>query len=182
MDRALSEGILLRRQLVGMLFILLSFSIVTVSAFVYQQATQTVTQNIVEVATINLKNSDLGDIDEGDTKTYTKNEVSNLGDAISITTTKSGVYLHLNSDLDDLDTYYNTYNIVVKFDTVPAGSGHSSGDTACTLTLSSPDYSSINLDVSGTWTFDFEITTNPKSVDSDTETTVTIVVLAESSS
>jgi len=172
----------LRGRLVGVLFIVLSFSIVTVSAFVYQQATQTVTQTIVEVATINLKNSDLGSIDEGDTQTYTKNDVGNLGDAITITTTKNHVYLHLDSNLDSLDTYYNTYNIVVKFNTVPQGSTHSTGETACTLSISAPDYSAIDLDVSGTWTFDFEVTTNPKSVDSDTDTTVSITVLAESTS
>ncbi|MCP8315327.1 MAG: hypothetical protein H3Z51_00495 [archaeon] len=166
------------RSLVGVLFILLSLSIVTVSAFVYQQANQTVGQNIVEVATITLKSSDLGSIDEGDTKTYTKSDVPNLGNAISITTTKATVYLHLDSDLNALNTYYNTYNIVVKFATVPPGSSKSG--TACTLSLSSPDYHSIDLDVSGTWTFDFEITTNPKSVNSNTATTVTIVVSAES--
>jgi len=168
------------RRVVGVLFILLSLSILTASAFVYQQANQDVDQNIVEVATITLKSSDLGNIDEGDTKTYTKNEVANLGNAISITTTKANVYLHLDSDLNTLDTYYNTYNIVVKFATVPGGSSHSPGDLACTLSLSSPDYSSITLDVSGSWTFDFEITTNPKSVNSNTATTVTIIVKAES--
>ncbi|MCP8316426.1 MAG: hypothetical protein H3Z51_06145, partial [archaeon] len=130
-------------RLVGVIFILLSLSIVTASAFVYQQANQTVDQNIVEVATITLKSSDLGNIDEGDTKTYTKTEVPNLGNAISITTTKATVYLHLNSDLDALNTYYNTYNIVVKFATVPGGSSHSVGQIACTLSLLSPDYSSI---------------------------------------
>ena len=172
----------MRRRLVGVMFILLGLSIVTTSAFIYQQATQTVSQNILEIATITLKNSDLGEIEEGDTKTYTKSDVSNLGDAISISTTKAHVYMHLNSDLDSLGTYYNTYNIVVKYNSVPVGSSHSSGDTACTLSLSSPDYSSIDLDVTGSWTFDFEITTNPKSVDSDTSTTVTIVVTAESTS
>jgi len=168
------------RKLIGVIFILLSLSIVTASAFVYQQANQTVDQNIVEVATITLKNSALGSIDEGDTKTYTKAGVPELGDAISITTTKATVYLHLDSDLQLLSDKYNTYNIVVKFITVPVGSSHSVGQTACTLSLLSPDYSSIDLDVSGSWAFDFEITTNPKSVNSNTATTVTIVVSAES--
>ncbi|NWG09747.1 MAG: hypothetical protein HXX80_05530 [Nitrososphaerales archaeon] len=168
------------RRLVGVLFILMSLSILTASAFVYQQANQTVDQNIVEVATITLKSSDLGNIDEGDTKTYTKADVAELGSAISITTTKANVYLHLDSDLNSLDTYYNTYNIVVKFITVPGLSSHDPGDVACTLTPASPDYSSIDLDVSGSWAFDFEITTSPKSVDSNTATTVTITVLAKS--
>lgn len=83
---------------------------------------------------------------------------------------------------DALTTYYDTYNIVVKFATVPGGSSYSSGQTACTLSLASPDYSSIDLDVAGSWTFNFEITTTAKSVSSDQATTVTINVSAESTS
>ena len=162
----------------GLFFILLSFMIVSVSAFVYESAQQTVTQTIVEVATITLENSALGSIDEGDTTTYTKTEVALLGDAISITTTKASVYLHLDSDLNDL-TDYSTYTITVKFAQVE-GSTYSVGDTACTMTLASPDPSAIDLDAAGTWTFDFEVTTTPSSVDADTPTTVTIDVTAES--
>lgn len=169
------------KSLVGVLFLMLSLSIVGVSAFVYEQASQTVTQTIVDVATIALLDSALGSIDEGDTQTYTNVTVASLGDAISITTTKA-VYLHLDSDVDSLSTYYSTYNIVVKFDTVPGGSSHTSGQTACTLTLASPDYSSIDLDVAGSWTFNFEITTTVSSVSSDQPTTVTINVSAESTS
>jgi len=170
------------KSLVGVLFLMLSFSIVAVSAFVYEQASQTVTQTIVNVATITLQNSALGSIDEGDTQTYTNATVASLGDAISITTTKATVYLHLDSDVDILSSDYSTYNVVVKFDTVPGGSTHSSGDTACTLTLASPDYSSIDLDVAGSWTFNFEITTTASSVSSDQPTTVIINVSAESTS
>ncbi len=170
----------LKESSVGILLIILSFSIVTVSAFVYESAQQTVTQTIVEVATITLQNSALGNIDEGDTTTYTKTGVATLGDAISITTTKASVYLHLDSDLESL-TDYSTYNIVVKFSQV-VGSTYSVGDTASTLTLASPDtgVSPIDLDAAGTWKFDFEITTTPSSVDADTPTTVTIDVTAES--
>lgn len=169
-----------RKSLVGILFILLSLTIVSVSAFVYEQATQTVTQTILEIATITLKNSALGDIEEGETITYTNVTVANLGDAISITTTKANVYLHLDSDVDSLSTYYTTYNIVVKFATVPGGSSYTPGNTACTLSLASPDYSSITLDVAGSWTFNFEITTTADSVSSNQGTTVNIIVTAES--
>ena len=169
------------KSLVGVLFLMLSFSIVAVSAFVYEEASQTVTQTIVNVATITLQDSALGSIDEGETKTYTNVTVASLGDAISITTTKA-VYLHLVSDVDSLSSDYTTYNVVVKFDTVPGGSSHTSGQTACTLTLTLPDYSSIDLDVAGSWTFNFEITTTASSVSSDQPTTVTIDVSAESTS
>jgi len=171
---------MLRKSAVGALFIVLSFLIVSVSAFVYETGEQTVTQTVKQIATLTLKNSALGNIEEGETKSYTKATVANLGDAISVATTKADVYLHLDSDVDSLTTEYTTYNIVVKFDTVPGGSSHLSGDIACTLSLASPDYSSIDLDASGSWTFDFEITTTAKSVNSNQPTTVTITVTAES--
>lgn len=173
-----------KKSLIGALFLLLSLSIPVVSAFVYESAQQTVTQTIVEVATITLQNSALGNLDEGETKTYTKIggggdvELASLGDAISLTTTKASVYLHLDSDLDSL-TDYATYNIVVKFSAVE-GTTYSVGETACTLNLTSPDHSSVNLDVAGTWAFDFELTTTANSVNANSPTTVTIVVTAES--
>jgi len=159
----------------------MSFTIASVSAYVYESAQQTITQTIKEVATLTLKNSALGNIEEGETKSYTKNEVADLGNAISVVTTKANVYLHLVSDVDSLNSYYSTYNIVVRFATVPAGSVlHSVGDVACTLTLGSPSYSSIDLDAAGSWIFDFEITTTAQSVDADQATTVTITVSAQS--
>lgn len=173
-----------KNAILGLLLVLVSFSVVGVSAFIYEQASQTVSQTILEIATITLQNSALGDIEEGETITYTNATVSSLGDAISITTTKASVYLYLESDLDSISitTYYTTYNIVVKFATVPGGSSHSSGDTACTLSMASPDYSSIGLDVAGSWTFNFEVTTTAKSVNSNQPTTVTINVSAQSAS
>lgn len=167
-----------RMNLVGLL-ILVSVAAV-VFAYVYQTAQQTVTQTVKEIATLTLQNSALGNIEEGETKTYNKTGISSLGNIINITTTKANVYLHLNSDVDSLSTYYSTYNVTAKFATVPGGSSHSIGDTACTLTLASPDYSSIDLDVSGTWRFDFEIVTTAESVGSDQQTTATITVTAES--
>jgi hypothetical protein len=168
----------LKNKILGVFFILLSILIVFVSAFVYETATQTVTQTITNIATLTLKNSALGPIEEGETICYTTGNATNLDAAISITTTKAGVYLHLNSTIDNLGAYYTTYNVTVKFATVPGGS-HSVGETACTLTIASPD-DTINLDAAGPWTFDFEITTTAKSVSADQPTTATIVVTAES--
>jgi hypothetical protein len=166
------------RRFSGLLLIMLSITIVGVSAYVYEQATQTITQTIVDIATITLKNSALGNLNEGDSQTYTLATVPNLGDAISLTTTTANVYLHLDSDLDAVSSY-TTYDIVVKFSQV-VGATYSVGDTATTLTIGSPDYSSIDLDAAGTWAFDFEITTTAPSVSSDTPSTVTIIVAAES--
>lgn len=169
-----------KRTLIGILFILLSFSIVCVSAYVYETAQQTVTQTIKEIATLAVNNAALGNIEEGETKSYTKSDISSLGNIVNITTTKDNVYLKFNSDLDSLTTYYTTYTITVKFAAVPGGSTYSVGGTACTMTLASPDPSAVTLDKAGSWRFDFEITTTAKSVSSDVPTTATITVTAES--
>jgi len=169
----------LKTKVLGVFFILLSLIIVFVSAFIYETAQQTVTQTVEEIATLTLSSAALGNIEEGETKIYTEVNVTELGAAISITTTKPNVYLHLNSSIDSLSAYYTTYNVTVKFATVQ-GSSYSIGDTACTLTLTSPDPAAINLDALGLWTFDFEVTTTAKSVSADQDTTATIVVTAES--
>jgi len=168
------------RKYSGLLFLLFGFMVVGVSAYVYQQATLTVSQIIVDVVTFTVKNSDLGNINEGQSLSYTSTEVPNLGAAITITTTTSPVYLHLNSDVDSLSGSYSTYDINVVYNTVPSG-GSGSG-TACTLSLASPDYSSITLDAAGTWVFDLTIDTTANSVDLDTPTAVTLIVGAESTS
>ena len=129
-----------------------------------------------------MQNSALGNIEEGETKSYTKATVSTLGNIINVTTTKDNVYLRLNTDIDSLSTYYTTYTITVKYAAVPNGSSKIVGDPACTCTLASPDPSAVTLYKTGTWRFDFEITTTAKSVSSDQATTVTIVVTAESTS
>jgi len=56
------EVVMLKKtsRMTGMLLILLSIFVMGVSAFVYQQATMSVTQTIKEVATITLLDSDLG--------------------------------------------------------------------------------------------------------------------------
>jgi hypothetical protein len=171
----------LKKKILGMFFMLLSIIIVFVSAIVYETAQQTVTQTVKNIATLTLSSPALGDIEEGETKTYTKADVPALGAATSITTTKADVYLHLNSTIDSISTYYTTYTITVRYITVPGGSTiHSVGDTACTMTIASPDPAAITLDAAGSWVFDFEVTTTAKSVTSDQATTATIVVTAES--
>jgi hypothetical protein len=174
----------MRKRLVGIALILLSIVIVSVTAaFVYETAQHTVTQTVKQIATLTLQNSALGNIEEGETKAYTKSDVSSLGNIVTVATTKDNVYLHFNSDLDSnssLSTYYATYTITVKYWTVPGGSSHSQGQIACTMSLGSSDPSAVTLDKAGTWTFDFEISTIAKSVSSDAGTTVTIVVTAES--
>lgn len=133
------------------------------------------------VAILTLQDSALGSIEEGQTICYTPANKTDLDDAMRVSTVKAMVYLHLDSNLDNLSGNYDTYDIVVRFDTLPEGSSHSTGDTACTLSLASPDCSSIELDVAGSWTFDFEITTTAKSVSADQVTTaVTIAVSAKS--
>lgn len=166
------------RRISGLLLIMLSLTIVGVSAYVYEQASQTITQTIIDIATITLLNSALGNINEGDNQTYTLATVPNLGDAITIATTTANVYLHLDSDLDAVSGY-SAYIIVVKFSQVVGGT-YAVGDTACTLNIGSPDFSSIDLDAAGTWAFDFEVTTTAGSVALDTGSTVTIIVSAES--
>jgi len=172
----------MNKRTVGTTLIILGLFIASVSAFVYEQASNTVTQNIVEVANITLDQGTLGDISEGETILYTAINSSSLDDIISITTTQANVYLHFDTDLDSQSGNYATYQIVVKAGTVQ-GSTISTGDTVATLTLASPDTASgVDLDTAGAWTFDFEITTTAESVSSDQPTTVNITVSAESTS
>ncbi len=170
----------MNRKIGGIAFVMLAMLIVSVSAFVYESAQQTIGQTVVNVATLTLQNSALGNIEEGETKSYTKVEVATLGNAIAITTTKANVYLHLDTDIDTLSTYYTTYTLTVKVITVPGGSSYSVGDTAAQCTIAAPDPASITLDVAGSWAFDFELTTTAKAVSSDQGTTATINVTAES--
>lgn len=169
----------MKKKLAGFAFVFLSVVIMSVSAIVYESAQQTASQTIIDVATINLKNFALGNLEEGETKSYTKAEVAELGEAISVTTTKATVYLHLDSDIQILDSLYTTYTLTVKYITVPAGSSHSVGGTAATLTIVNPDFDAIPLDAAGSWAFDFELETTAKLVSSDQSATATIVVTAE---
>jgi hypothetical protein len=175
----------MRKRIIGIVLIMMSVLIVTASAFVYETAPQTNSQTIKNIATLAINSAALGNIEEGSTNGYAKGNTSSLGSIVTLTTTKDNVYLHFVSDLNTnsstLNTYYSTYNIVVKYWTVGSGSSHSQGQTACTMTLGASNPSAITLDKLGTWAFDFEITTTAKSVSSDVGTTVNIVVTAESS-
>jgi hypothetical protein len=84
-----------------------------------------------------------------------------------VTTSKAGIYLSLDSDVDNLVALYNIYDINVRFDTIPAGSSHNPGDLACKLEILSPDYNLVVPDAAGDWTFDFEIMTAARSVSAD---------------
>ena len=74
----------MKKRFTGLAFIALSILIVSVSAYVFESATQTVTQTVRDVAEITIQNSALGDISEGETISYTETEVSELGDAIRL--------------------------------------------------------------------------------------------------
>lgn len=169
----------MKKKLVGFAFVLLSVVIMSASAIVYESKQQTASQTIIDVATINLKSFTLGNLEEGETKSYTKANVAELGNAISVSTTKATVYLHLDSDIQTLDSLYTTYTLTIKYITVPGGSSHSVGETAATLTITNPDFDSIPLDASGSWAFDFELETTAKLVNSDQPAMATIVVTAE---
>ena len=169
----------MRKVLIGAI-VVMSLTIALVSAFVYETSQHTVTQTVQNIATLTLQNSALGNIEEGQTISYTKATVASLGNIVNVTTTKDTVYLHFNSDIDSLSTYYTTYTITVKYAAVGSGSSVSVRQTACTITLASPDPAGVTLDVDGAWRFDFELTTTAKSVSADQATTATIVVTAES--
>ena len=164
----------------GLLFLILASTIIGASAYVYQSATQTVTQTIKEVASLTLQNSALGNINEGETKTITKTTVATLGSATSVTTTTASVYLHFSSDLASQSASYSTYDIVVKLASKPAGSTLTVGNTYATMSIATPTPAGFALDAAGTYVFDYEVTGTAKSVNSDTPTTVTITVTAES--
>ncbi len=171
------------KNLTGVLLIFFCISVVGVTAYVYEQTSQTLNQNIMEIASITLKNSDLGTIKEGETRTYTKAEIPDLGDAIVVTVDDSVSLINLNidSDLDLFSDHYSRYDVLVRFSQT-VGSTHSEGDVACILSIGSEDHSSIELDAAGTWSFDLEVTTTAKSIDSNTPASVTINVVAESES
>jgi hypothetical protein len=167
------------RLLVGIALIVLSISIAGVSEFVYGMAQNTVTQTEKVIGCLTVQNSVLGNLEEGETKAYSKDTISSLGNVLGFTTTKDNVYLNFKSNFDTLSAYYSTYNITAKYATVGSGSTHSVGDTACTLTLTEPAIV-VTLDKTGFWSFDLAITTTAKSVSSDQATATTIVVTAES--
>jgi hypothetical protein len=171
------------RKRYKILVIFLAFiAISTVAAYIYETGQITVTQTIINVAALTVSNSALGNIEEGQTITYTKSTTPTLGTIVNITTTKDNVYLNFaSSDLSAQTTYYSTYSITVKFAAVGTDSTHAIGDVACIMTIGTPNPASVTLDEAGTYSFDFEITTTAKtSITADTPTTVTVTVTAQS--
>ena len=114
--------------------------IVSVSAFVYEQASNTVTQSIVEVANITLDQGALGSISEGETILYTPVNTTDLNGILIITTQQANVYLHFDTNLEGQNSIYDTYQISVIADTVQ-GSTITVGQTIATLSVGSPDTS-----------------------------------------
>jgi hypothetical protein len=171
----------LKKRITGLLFIALSLTIVVTSAFVYEQASQTTTQTILEIASITLNNAALGNIEEGDTILYTPSNTSAIDNILSLTTGKANTYMHIDTDLEGQNTYYSTYQIEVVVSSAPGGSALSG--TVATLSIGSPDTASgIDLDVAGNYVFDFQVTTNANQVSADQGSTVNITVTAESTS
>ena len=170
----------LRKRYVSVSLLLLALTFSMVAAYVYETGNIAATQTIKNIATLTVQNSALGNIEEGPTFAYAKATVASLGNILTLTTTKDNVYLHFNSDIDSLSSYYSTYTITVKYVAVGEGSSHAVGDVACSMTLAAPDPTGVTLDKTGAWRFDFEITTTATSVSADQATTVTIVVTAES--
>ena len=167
------------KKIAGLMLILLSFAILLVSAFVYEDQIKSVTQTIQEIATITLGLGDLDTIEEGETK------ISTLDQILDVTTGKANVYLHFDTDLDGQSGNYSTYQIEVVIDTLPGGSTTlwDVDDVIATLTIASPDtISGVDLDAAGDWVFDFRVTSTAGEVSADKPTTVTITVSAASTS
>jgi hypothetical protein len=148
-----------------------------VTGFVYEQSTQTFSQTIIDVATIELNSQLLGNLCEGESKTFTKNEVPSLGNAIAVSVSSpfEPVNLNIYGDLDELSVYYSQYDVVVKFSRV-VGESYSVGEVACILGIGGEDYGSIELDAIGVWVFDLEISATAKSVNDDTTIVANIMV------
>jgi hypothetical protein len=166
------------KKAIGIALIILSLLVGVVSAYVYETGTISVTQTVKNIATLTVQNSALGNIEEGQTIAYTKATVSSLGNILDLTTTKTGVVIHFDSNINLLSTYFSTYTITVKY--AVALNGHSIGDVLTTMTIASPDPTGVTLTAAGAYQFDFEITTTALSVSSDQATSVTVVVTAES--
>ena len=168
----------MKRSFTGITLIAMSLMILVVSAFVYDQASQTTTQTVVNVASISLGNAALGNINEGETILYTPANTSALDNILDITTAATNVYLYFDSDLEGQTTNYDTYQIEVIVSSAPGGSSLSG--TIATLTMAAPDTATgITLDVIGNYVLDFQVTTTAQAVSSNQDTTVNITVTIE---
>lgn len=171
----------MKKSYAGMLLIGLSFALLTVSAIVYEQTSQTTSQTIIDVASITLfGDAPLGNIEEGETILYTASNTTILNDILTLTTGKDDVYLYFDTDLE-AQTNYAVFNIQVRVgDTVPGASSYSTGDLFENLSIGQPDTTTgVALDAAGDWTFDFQILTTANMVNSDQASTVGITVTAE---
>ena len=172
----------MKKSYAGMLLIGLSFALLTVSAIVYEQASQTTSQTIIDVASITLfGDAPLGNIEEGETILYTASNTTILNDILTLTTGKDDVYLYFDTDLDAQNTNYAVFNIQVRVgDTVPGASSYNTGDLFENLSIGQPDTTTgAALDAAGDWSFDFQILTTANMVNSDQTNTVGITVTAE---
>ena len=168
----------MKRSFAGVTLLALSIMILVVSAFVYDQASQTTTQTVINVASISLGNAALGNINEGETILYTPSNTSALDDILDITTAATNVYLYFDTDLEGQTTNYDTYQIEVIVSSAPGGSSLSG--TIATLTMAAPDTATgITLDVIGNYILDFQVTTTAQAVGSNQDTTVNITVTVE---
>jgi hypothetical protein len=147
----------------------------SVSSYYYHKTLVAANQNSAGIVSIDLNTVELGPINEGDRKTYTKNTVPSLGECVKVNVLKQPVYLLFDSNLDSLSTYYSTFIVKVRFTQVQ-GSTYSEGDIAIVMTINSPDPVAVPLDSTGLWKFDFEIITSANSVNSDTNPSITIHV------
>jgi hypothetical protein len=165
--------------LAGFALILLSLSVVVVSGFVYGMNQHMAYQTTV-IAKLNIESSALGNIEEGQTKTFDKFTIPDLGSAATLVTTKDHVCLLFESNAGSLNSSFSEYTISIKFASVGSGSRYCVGDIANTINLTSPAIM-VTLDKAGVWGFDLEIITTAKSVSSDQATSVTVKVTVESS-
>jgi hypothetical protein len=70
--------------------LILLFSLILISgstAYVYEQTNQRLSQTVLDVVTFNLNNQALGGIRESETRTFTEEDVSSIGDAITVCVT-----------------------------------------------------------------------------------------------
>jgi hypothetical protein len=177
-NRKIHNMVAIRKRAIGISLLLLTLSVALVSAYVYETGNIAVTQTIKNIATLTVQNSGLGNIEEGQTITYTKGTVSSLGNILNLTTTKASVVIHFASNVNTLNTYYSTYTITVKY--AVAINGHVVGDTLTSMTIASPNPTGVTLAAIGAYQFDFEITTTALSVSSDQASQATITFTAES--
>jgi hypothetical protein len=79
---------------VGIAFILLRILIVSASAFIYESAQQTAGQTIVKLTTLTLQNTALGNLEEGETKSYTRTNVARALKTRKLPSPKTGILVH----------------------------------------------------------------------------------------